>query len=40
VERLARWSAQRGILVAEARTGGGTLEERYLELVGSEEEPA
>ena len=40
VERLARWSAQRGILVAEATTGGGTLEERYLELVGSEEEPA
>ena len=40
VERLARWSAQRGILVAEARTGSGTLEERYLELVGSEEEPA
>jgi ABC-2 type transport system ATP-binding protein len=42
---LAAWCAGRGLLIVELRTGGGTLEERYLELVGSsgdsvDEEPA
>jgi ABC-2 type transport system ATP-binding protein len=32
---LATWCATRGLLLAELRTGGGTLEERYLELTGS-----
>jgi ABC-2 type transport system ATP-binding protein len=35
VARLAAWCAERGILVLELRTGGGTLEARYLELIGS-----
>jgi len=34
VTALARWCESRGILVAELRTGGATLEERYLELTG------
>ena len=34
---LADWCAERGLLIAELRTGGATLEERYLELTG---EPA
>jgi len=33
---LAAWCAERGLLLAELRTGGGTLEERFLELI---EEP-
>ena len=38
--RLARWSAERGLLIAELTTGRGSLEERYLELVaGAEGEP-
>jgi ABC-2 type transport system ATP-binding protein len=32
---LARWCEARGLLIAELRTGGATLEERYLELVGA-----
>jgi ABC-2 type transport system ATP-binding protein len=35
VAELAAWCAARGALIAELRAGGGTLEERYLELVGS-----
>lgn len=34
VGRLAAWCAERGLLVTELRTSGGTLEERYLELTG------
>jgi ABC-2 type transport system ATP-binding protein len=34
VTGLARWCEAHGILIAELRTGGGTLEERYLELTG------
>ncbi len=39
---LADWCAERAILLAEVRTTGATLEERYLELTGdrgAEEEP-
>jgi ABC-2 type transport system ATP-binding protein len=32
---LASWCSSRGALIAELRTGGGTLEERYLELIGT-----
>ncbi len=32
---LAAWCAGRGLLIAELRTTGATLEERYLELTGS-----
>jgi ABC-2 type transport system ATP-binding protein len=35
VATLASWCAARGALIVELRTGGGTLEERYLELIGS-----
>ena len=31
---LADWCAERGITILELRAGGGTLEERYLELTG------
>ena len=34
IAALAAWFAARGILVAELRTTGATLEERYLELTG------
>jgi ABC-2 type transport system ATP-binding protein len=34
VAALAAWCAERGVLIIELRTRGGTLEERYLELVG------
>jgi len=34
VRELAALAAERGILVAELRTAGGSLEERYLELTG------
>jgi len=30
---LAAWCAERGLLLAELRTAGGTLEERFLELI-------
>jgi len=36
VGALATWFAARGILVAELRTTGATLEERYLELTGDQ----
>ena len=32
VARLAAWCAARGLLIAELRSGGGSLEELYLEL--------
>jgi ABC-2 type transport system ATP-binding protein len=32
---LASWCETRGALIAELRTDGGTLEERYLELIGA-----
>ncbi|MDQ3128140.1 MAG: ABC transporter ATP-binding protein [Chloroflexota bacterium] len=35
IARLADWCSARGALIVELRTGGGTLEERYLELTGS-----
>jgi len=34
VARLATWGAEHGASIVEVRTSGGTLEERYLELVG------
>jgi ABC-2 type transport system ATP-binding protein len=34
VAALAAWCAERGLAITELRVGGGTLEERYLELVG------
>ena len=30
---LAAWCAERGLLLAEVRTTGGTLEDRFLELI-------
>ncbi len=35
VAALSAWCAEHGLLVAEIRTTGATLEERYLELTGS-----
>lgn len=35
VATLSAWCAEHGVLVAEIRTTGATLEERYLELTGS-----
>ena len=35
VALLASWCEARGALILELRTGGGTLEERYLELIGA-----
>jgi hypothetical protein len=32
---VATWAAGAGTLIVELRTGGGTLEETYLALVGS-----
>jgi ABC-2 type transport system ATP-binding protein len=34
VAAVATWAADEGVLVAELRTTGGSLEERYLELTG------
>jgi ABC-2 type transport system ATP-binding protein len=34
IARLTAWCAERGVLIAELRTGGSSLEERYLELTG------
>ena len=39
VSRLAAWAEAEGRLVVELRAAGGTLEERYLELVGPDPEP-
>ena len=38
IGRLATWCAERGALIAELRTNGGTLEERYLELLAGSAE--
>jgi ABC-2 type transport system ATP-binding protein len=35
IAAIAEWCAQRGVMIAELRTGGATLEERYLELIGA-----
>jgi len=35
VASLASWCEAHSVLIVELRTGGGTLEERYLELIGS-----
>jgi ABC-2 type transport system ATP-binding protein len=35
VAMLASWCEARGALIVELRTGGGSLEERYLELIGT-----
>ena len=35
IEALATWCTAHGALILELRTGGGSLEERYLELTGS-----
>ena len=35
VATLASWCEARGALIVELRTGGGSLEERYLELIGA-----
>ena len=46
VADLAAWCAERGLRIVELRTAGGSLEERYLELIGAagretlDEEPA
>ncbi|HEY7828191.1 MAG TPA: ABC transporter ATP-binding protein [Candidatus Limnocylindrales bacterium] len=37
---LAAWCAERGVLIAEIRTTGSSLEERYLELTGGQAEDA
>jgi ABC-2 type transport system ATP-binding protein len=34
IARLAAWCSDRGVRILELRSGGGTLEERYLELTG------
>ena len=36
VAALAAWCAERGLLITELRMGAASLEERYLELVGSD----
>ena len=36
VATLASWCAGRGLLIAELRTSGGTLEERFLELIADQ----
>ncbi|HEY8989708.1 MAG TPA: hypothetical protein VIM39_11860, partial [Candidatus Limnocylindrales bacterium] len=35
VARLAAWCAERGASLVDLRTGGGSLEERYLDLIGA-----
>ncbi|MEO5941705.1 MAG: ABC transporter ATP-binding protein [Candidatus Limnocylindrales bacterium] len=35
IARLTDWCATHGLLIAELRSGGGTLEERYLDLIGA-----
>jgi ABC-2 type transport system ATP-binding protein len=37
VVALAAWCDERGVLVAELRAGGGSLEETYVELIGASE---
>jgi ABC-2 type transport system ATP-binding protein len=40
VSAVAAWCAANGVLIVELRTGGGSLEEAYLALVGQEREVA
>jgi ABC-2 type transport system ATP-binding protein len=40
IAALAGWCAERGVLIVELRTAGGTLEERYLDLIGSLDDAA
>ena len=40
VATLAAWAAERGLLLDEVRTTGGSLEERFLELVSESEDEA
>jgi ABC-2 type transport system ATP-binding protein len=40
IAALAAWCEARGAQIAELRTGGGSLEERYLELIASAAEEA
>jgi ABC-2 type transport system ATP-binding protein len=35
IATIAAWCAERGAMIVELRTGGATLEERYLELIGA-----
>jgi hypothetical protein len=35
VALIAAWCGARGALIVELRTGGGTLEERYVELIAA-----
>jgi ABC-2 type transport system ATP-binding protein len=35
IASIAAWCAERGAMIVELRTGGATLEERYLELIGA-----
>ena len=37
IERLGDWCAEHGVLLQELATGGGSLEDRYLELLAGEE---
>ena len=41
VAAIAAWCGTRGVLIAELRIGGGSLEERYVDLIGAnrEDEP-
>jgi ABC-2 type transport system ATP-binding protein len=39
IGRFASWCAERGALVVELAAGGGSLEDRYLELLAGEEGP-
>ncbi len=39
IAELTAWLAARGLLVTELLAGAGTLEERYLELTGEDEQP-
>ena len=38
VAGVASWCAERGVLILELRVGGGTLEERYVELLAAADE--
>ena len=40
VASLAAWCAGRGLLLADLHTSGGTLEERFLELIAAGDEDA
>ncbi len=40
VATLAAWCADRGLVLTDLSTAGGSLEERYLELIGSDAHPS